>query len=63
MNQPHPDRFNLVKKGDDWSLEKATEAEFVDRQREDIKREIKKHILAIEYLEMQLEQTSTIHLA
>lgn len=62
MNQPHPDRYNLVKNGDDWSIEKATEAEFVDRQREDIKREIKKHILMIELLETQLEQTSTIQL-
>lgn len=31
--------------------------------REDIRREIKKYILAIEYLEMQLEQTSTIQLS
>ena len=57
-----PDGYDLVKEGGDWSVKVVTDAEFMDRKKEDIKKEIKKHILAIKFLEEQLEQTTTIQL-
>ena len=55
-----PDGYNLVQHGEEWSVEVVPDAEYMERKKEDIKKEIKKHILAIKFLEEQLEQTSII---
>ena len=54
-----PMGYDLVKEGEDWSVKIVSDAEFTERKREDIKNEIKKHILAIKFLEEQLERTTT----